>query len=169
MSGWLRAAPPPASPSFFARLFGAFAATRLGRFLWRHLFWELDPRLLRATRSRVSSTFPVFPTNVLETVGARTGHRRRKAVIYFHDGDDVVILASHAGRADHPAWYYNLRANPAVTFGGVRMTAAEVLDEGERERLWILANRVFPAFERYGQDAAKAGRTIPIIRLKPVE
>jgi hypothetical protein len=38
-------------------------------------------------------------------------------------------------------------------------------NEDERERLWVLADRVFPAFATYRRDAAKVNRTIPIVQL----
>ncbi len=61
--------------------------------------------------------------------------------------------------------YYNLRTHPDVTFGGIAMRATVVDDEGERARLWVLADRVFPAFPKYRQEAAKVKRTIPIVQL----
>lgn len=45
------------------------------------------------------------------------------------------------------------------------MRATVVQDEDERQRLWTLADRVFPAFARYRRDAAKVHRTIPIVQL----
>jgi deazaflavin-dependent oxidoreductase (nitroreductase family) len=122
--------------------------------------------LLRLTRGRVASTL-VFPTALLETTGARSTTPRRNAVIYFHDGDRVTIVASNAGASRHPSWYHNLRAHPDVTFGGIAMRASVVGDPSERERLWVLADRVFPAFARYREDATEVNRTIPIVQLMP--
>jgi deazaflavin-dependent oxidoreductase (nitroreductase family) len=107
----------------------------------------------------------VLPTALLETRGARSGALRRNAVIYFHDGDRVTIIASKAGAERHPAWFHNLRAHPDVTFGGIRMRATVVADERERERIWALADRVFAPYATYRRDAAKAGRVIPIVQL----
>ena len=47
------------------------------------------------------------------------------------------------------------------------MRAMVVTDEAERDRLWVLADRVFPAFANYRGDAAKVNRTIPIVQLTP--
>jgi len=148
------------------RAYAALAATRLSRFVSRHVSWKLDPVLLRATRGRLATTL-VFPTAVLETTGARSGARRRNAVIYFHDRDQVTIVASNAGSPRHPSWYHNLRAHPDVIFGGIAMRATVVDDEPERARLWQLADRVFPAFPSYRRDAAKVNRRIPIVQLTP--
>jgi deazaflavin-dependent oxidoreductase (nitroreductase family) len=80
----------------------------------------------------------------------------------------VTIAASNAGSSRHPSWYYNLLAHPDVRFGGMPMRATVVANEAERRRLWVLADRVFPAFDRYRRDAAKANRTIPLIQLRPL-
>jgi hypothetical protein len=45
------------------------------------------------------------------------------------------------------------------------MRANVVDDEAEQKRLWVLADRVFPAFASYRRDAAKLNRTIPIVQL----
>jgi len=117
--------------------------------------------VLRLTRGRLGLGL-MLPTALLETRGARTGARRRNAVIYFHDGDRVTIVASKAGAPEHPAWFHNLRADSDVTFGGIPMRASIVTDEAERARLWALADRVFAPYARYRRDA---GRTIPIVQL----
>lgn len=148
----------------FARAYAGFGASRFGRFVSRHVSWKLDPLLLRVTRGRFATTL-VFPTAVLETTGARTGERRRNAVIYFHDGDRVTIVASNAGSPRDPAWYHNLRARPDVVFGGVPMRAKVVEGDAERDRLWVLADRVFPGFARFRREAAGVNRTIPLVQL----
>lgn len=160
----LRIVDPTRPPSVFGRAYAALAATRVARFISRHVNWKLDPLLLRASRGRLATTL-VFPTAVLETHGAKSGARRRNAIIYFHDGDRVTITASNAGSSRHPAWYHNLRAHPDVYFAGIPMRATVVEDEADQQRLWVLADRVFPAFANYRRDAAKANRTIPIIQL----
>ena len=160
----LRYVDPYRPSGAFARAYAGVAATRMAKFISRHVNWKLDPLLLRMSRGRLATTV-VFPTALLETTGARSGARRRNAIIYFHDGDRVTIVASNAGAAHHPSWYHNLLAHPDVTFGGIPMRASCVEELAERERLWVLADRVFPAFRNYREDAAKAGRTIPIVQL----
>lgn len=150
--------------SSFSRAFAAFSNTRLGRFLSAKVVWKLDPYLLRATGSRVGMGL-VLPTALLETRGARTGAVRRNGVIYFHDGERVTIIASRQGDARHPGWFHNLRAHPDVKFGGIPMRATVVTNEAERRRLWTLADRVFAPYAAYRRDAARTGRTIPIVQL----
>ena len=135
-------------------------------FLWvsRRIGWKLDPVLLRITGGRLGAGL-FLPTAVLETRGARTGALRRNALIYFHDGDDVILMAAHAGMPNHPSWFHNLVATPEVTFGGEPFRAS-VVDE-DRDRLWAAADRVFPPYALYRRQAAESGRTIPLVRLSP--
>jgi deazaflavin-dependent oxidoreductase (nitroreductase family) len=162
----LRHVDPTRPPGLFVRTYATLATTRLARFVSRHASWKLDPLLLRATGGRLASTL-IFPTAVLETTGAHSGARRRNAIIYFHDGDSVIVGASNAGSQRNPSWYHNLRAHPDVVFGALPMRATIVDDETERKRLWQLADNVFPAFATYRAEAAKANRVVPIICLTP--
>ena len=128
--------------------------------------WKVDPLLLRLSRGWIGLGL-VLPTALLETRGARTGRLRRNGVIYFHDGERVTIIASKAGRPQHPGWFHNLRAHPDVEFGGQPFRAEVIDDDSERDRIWQLADRVFPAYANYRVRAARAGRVIPIVQLTP--
>ena len=143
-----------------------FSATRAGGWLSVNVAWQLDPHLLKLTRGRFSSAWPVAAA-LLETRGARTGQPRRNATLYFHDGERVTIVASPRGSSRNPAWYHNLRRHPEVVFGGVPLRAEVVTDEAERERLWNLADRVYPQYADFRERAARAGRVIPIVQLVP--
>lgn len=160
----LRRVDPAPVPGRVARVMSRVATMRAFRFISRHLGWKLDPLLLRFTGNRVATTV-VIPSAVLKTRGARSGKLRRNAVIYFHDGDRVIVAASNAGAGRHPDWYHNVRADPHVTLGGVPMRAHVIEEAVEQERLWSLADRVFPGFSVYRRDAAAAGREIPLIAL----
>jgi len=143
-----------------------FSNSSLGAWLSVHLAWRVDPFLLTFTRGRVSTALPLAAA-LLETRGARSGRARRTAVLYFHDGDRVTIIASLRGWSRHPAWYHNLRRHPDVSYGGLPFRAEVVQDPVERERLWLLADRVFPPYADYRAQAARTGRQIPIVQLVP--
>ena len=142
------------------------SATRVGAWFSVKIAWKVDPHLLKLTGGRLSTAGPLA-TALLESKGARTGQLRRNATLYFHDGDRVTIIASKRGWPKNPAWYYNLRKHPDVVFGGLPFRAEIVEDEADRQRLWDLADRVFPEYADYRERAGKAGRVIPIVRLVP--
>lgn len=148
------------------RWYAMLVSSRVMGWVSRRVVWRLDPRLMRLTGGRLGMGL-ALPTALLETRGARSGRPRRNAVIYFHDGETVVIVASKLGLPEHPAWLHNLRADPHVRLGGQPFVARVVEDEDERWRLWTLADRVFPPFAAYRKRAASAGRTIPIVQLSP--
>jgi deazaflavin-dependent oxidoreductase (nitroreductase family) len=143
-----------------------FSASKPGSWLAVNVAWKLDPHLLKLTAGRFSTAGPLAAA-LLESRGARTGQPRRNATLYFHDGDRVTIIASKRGWPTNPAWYHNLREHPDVVYGGLPFRAEIVEDESERQRLWDLADRVFPEYADYREQAGKAGRVIPIFQLVP--
>jgi deazaflavin-dependent oxidoreductase (nitroreductase family) len=161
----LRHVDPSRRPGPLSRTVARLANTGLGRWLSIHILWKVDPTLMRTTGGRLRLGWPI-PTALLETTGAKSGEVRSNAVIYFHDGDRVTIVASKLGLPEDPAWLHNLRAHPDVVFGGEPMRAEVVGEEAERERLWTLADRVFAPYADYRRMAAAAGRTIPIVQLR---
>lgn len=162
----LRRVDPLAHRGLLYRAYVRFLGTRLAAWLSPRLVWRVDPLLLRLTGGRLGMGL-ILPTALLQTRRARTGQLRRNGVIYFHDGERVTIVASKLGAPEHPSWFHNARANPDVLLAGLPFRAEIVLEEAERERLWSLADRVFPPYASYRERAGRAGRTIPILQLTP--
>src|SRR3954453_7511051 len=131
-----------------------FSATKVGGWLSVHVAWKVDPYLLKLTRGRLSTAWPVA-ADLLETRGARTGRPRRNATLYFHDGDRVTIIATFRGWPRNPAWYYNLLTHPDVVFGAQPFRAEIVEDAAERQRLWELADRVYPQYADFREQSAR--------------
>src|SRR6476620_896866 len=94
------------------------SATKLGAWFSVNIAWKVDPHLLRLTKGRLSTARPLA-TALLESRGARTGQPRRNATLYFHDGDRVTIIPTLRGSPRNPDWYYNLRSDPDVVYGGL--------------------------------------------------
>ena len=106
-------------------------------------------------------------TLVLATTGRKTGVPRRNMLIYGTSGDDYVVVASKGGADEHPAWFFNLQADPSVgvQVGTRRFTArARVATPAERESLWPQMVAIFPLYAEY---AEKTDRVIPIVLLTP--
>jgi deazaflavin-dependent oxidoreductase (nitroreductase family) len=133
---------------------------------------RVDPVLHGLTRGRFGGRL-ALPFVSMTTTGAKSGQPRTTAVLYFSDGQDLILVASNYGRDHHPAWYHNLKANPtAVLTRGDRhgtYAATEVTDEPERERLFALAAHVYGGFADYRELTDQIGRRIPIMRLRPTD
>ena len=151
------------------RAYAAVLRTRFGRWASIEVAPRVDPVLLKATGGRLSSGV-VLPTALLTTTGAKSGVKRVNPVLYFHDGDDVIVVASSYGREKHPAWFHNLCANPEVVISttgeGPTRLAEQITDNAELARLWPLADRVYPLYADYRQRTAPLGRTIPMVRIR---
>lgn len=115
------------------------------------------------------ATTSTLPLVLLRVRGRRSGELRTVPLVYFTEGDDVILVASSFGRARHPAWYLNVVAGPEVelTAGGITGTyRARVVGGSERDRLFALAERNYAG---YGDYEALAGeRRIPVLALSPV-
>jgi deazaflavin-dependent oxidoreductase (nitroreductase family) len=146
----------------------AFARTRVGRRFGIDFAARVDPWLLRVSRGRIG-TFLGTPMAALTTTGAKSGELRTAAVLYFSDGEDVILIASNFGQERHPAWYHNLKAHPGAVMErqGVTAsyTAVEVYDDSERARLFELADLLYKGYADYRIRTAAIGRRIPILRL----
>lgn len=163
-------------PPFYPETAGGAAArsvqfalkTRSVRRVVTQVAKRVDPVLHGLTRGRLGVHL-ALPFASMTTTGARSGQPRTSAVLYFNDGEDVILIASNWGGEHHPAWYHNLRANPtALLARGDRngtYVAAEVTDELERERLFALADHVYEGFSDYRELTDQIGRRIPIMRL----
>jgi len=128
---------------------------------------KIDPYLMRASGGRLKSTFNA-PTVLLTHTGAKSGKKRKTPLAYFTDRDNVVLIASRGGNRDHPAWYFNVTANPEIelwTKGcGGRYRAKEARGK-QRQRLWDLATGFYPGFAHYQERAGD--RRIPVIVCTP--
>ena len=110
------------------------------------------------------------PALLLETIGARSGERRRAVVGYLEDGPGAwLITASLAGTARNPAWLYNLGRNPSATieFGDGRRVRVEAttLDGPELAAAWRRLAVEAPEYAKYPNVT---DRQIAVLRLEEV-
>lgn len=128
----------------------------------------MNDRMIANVRNG-GSGMPGMSTLVLITVGKKTGQERETPVAYFAQPDgSYVVIASAAGAAKHPAWYFNLGAHPdqarIVVAGRELAVTAEELHGETRDALWQQITASSPGFAQYERST---DRTIPVIRLTP--
>ena len=133
------------------------------------LYTRLNVAVYRISRGRLMNTFPGgAPICLVAMTGRRSGRRRTIPLIYIPHGDEVILGASQGGMDVHPAWYYNLLAEPEVeiTAGGSRrrMLARQV-DDAEKRQLWPRMVEVYSDFDQY---QARTSRNIPVFLCSPV-
>ena len=145
------------------------ARTRLGVRLFMPLATAIDRKLLSWSRGRLTSGVGTsWGKNIclLHARGAKSGVIRSVPLLFTEVGDDLVLIASQGGAAKHPAWYFNLKANPdcEVELRGERgpRRAREAHGE-ERERLWQAAVLQYPGYAVY---QLRTARRIPVMVLE---
>jgi len=79
----------------------------------RNVASRLDPLIFRASGGRFTSFGPpAMPMLTLTHKGRRSGRLRSvHLACALHEGDHLVV-ASAMGQEKHPAWRYNLEADP---------------------------------------------------------
>ena len=147
-----------------------FAMSKAGTWYGINIASRVDPKLMKLTRGRANLSGNLMPTVLLTARGRKSGAERTVPLVYFTEGDDVILMASSFGRPKFPAWYHNVKANPEVTLtaGGVseRYRASEV--EGpERDALYEKAQQVYEGYGIYEQRTAGI-RKVPVLRLTQV-
>lgn len=150
--------PSDASPSLLTRARRAFARAMIGAHTWAY----------RRTGGGFGGRMGPNQILLLTTVGRRSGLRRTWPLVYFRDGDRLVVVASNGGADQHPAWFLNLRETPRAEVQLLRqqiVVDAAAASGAERERLWALIIAQGPQFAGYQTNTR---REIPVVVLTPV-
>ena len=130
--------------------------------------------LYRRTRGRIGGQWRIgagfhkpVPICLVEHRGRKSGKVRTTPLVYLADGERVVVVASQAGRPEHPMWYLNLLAHPDVTVqirDHRRAMRARVTEPDERAVLWP---RLVDLYADYDSYQSWTDRVIPVVVLEP--
>jgi deazaflavin-dependent oxidoreductase (nitroreductase family) len=102
-------------------------------------------------------------TLLLTTKGRRSGEPRELPLIYGRHGDDYLVVGSHGGSDEPPAWYRNLEADPEVEVQvkDERFKArARTASPEEKRELWPTMTAEWPAYDEY---QTKTERDLPVV------
>jgi deazaflavin-dependent oxidoreductase (nitroreductase family) len=136
--------------------------------------WRSDPAgfndvVIREFRANGGVVLADMPLLLLTTIGARSGGPRTTPLAYHRRRNRYLVIASNGGAARHPNWFRDLERDPNVTVEvGVETfpARAKILDASERDAVFAAIVAQAPAA---GAFQAKAGRTIPVIELEPLD
>jgi deazaflavin-dependent oxidoreductase (nitroreductase family) len=122
--------------------------------------------LYEKTNGKEGGTFLDRPVIILTTKAAKTGKLRKNPLMRVEHKGVYGIVASDGGGHSHPAWYYNVVANPLVEVqdGTVKkdMRAREI-HGAEKDEWWDRADAAYPDFVKY---RAAVERDIPLFVLE---
>jgi deazaflavin-dependent oxidoreductase (nitroreductase family) len=147
--------------------FDTRAGTRGARQPTGFLARQMNTLMSARVRRKRGGTFMGLNALVLTTVGRRSGARRTNPVAWFPGPDGSwLIVASAAGAARNPAWYYNIAAHPDQVQieieGRTVAVSAEQLHGTDRAAAW---QQIVAAAPRFGGYQQKTDRELPVIRL----
>ena len=104
-----------------------------------------------------------LPVIIVTNRGRKTGAIRKTPLMRAMDGRNYILVASQGGALKNPRWYHNLKAEPNVEIRDETqvhsMRVREVVDPGERQRLWDIAVAAYPPYQEYQE---KTDRIIPV-------
>jgi F420H(2)-dependent quinone reductase len=128
-------------------------------------FIAAHTRLYALTDGRIGGRMGALRILLLTTTGRRTGRRRTVPLVFFEDGERLVVVASKGGDPKDPLWWENLQKQPEaeVQIGGEkRRMRARLATPEERARLWPRIKQDNPAYAEYERRTA---REIPVVLL----
>ena len=134
-----------------------------------HTIATIHRGLYKLTGGTLGANLGGRPMLLLTTTGRKSGKKRATPLQYLRDGENMVVVASNGGNKNHPAWLYNVRANPeatAQTGKKVTKVRADVANEEERARLWPLLLEAYHGYQDYEDETE---RTIQVVVLTPTE
>ena len=126
--------------------------------------------IYRRTNGKLGGKFKGgAPVALFTFTGRKSGEPRTVPLLYLEDGNDLIIVASKGGMPRDPEWYLNFVASPIVR---VRLadrefeTTGVLVGDDQRATVWARLVEMYPDYQGY---QLRTDRTIPIIRLSPVD
>ena len=135
----------------------------------KHVASRLDPLIFRASHGRFTTMGPpAMPMLTLTAIGRHSGQPRSVQLVCIEFEGDHLVVASAMGQEKHPAWRYNVEANPEVELQmrGERFAArARMLTDLEKESVWAEIREAIPQIGIY---ETRTDRNIRVFRLSRV-
>lgn len=155
--------------SSLQRIFQKFLALRPVTWLMARLLHHADALMLRLSGGKLTfAQFSGLPIIELTTTGSKSGKKHTLPLTGLPDGKRYALIASNFGQAHHPAWYYNLKANPECTVkkeGLLGVYIAREADEQENKYYYDMAISYYVGYAAYKQRVKN--RKIPVMVLEP--
>lgn len=131
---------------------------------------RIDPWLYRKTNGKFHTMGTGSESMVTITMtGRKSGRSRSVHLACVHHEGDILLVASAMGQEKHPAWRYNLEANPdceVQTFGESYRARARMLTDAEKGAVWDEMRGQIPMIYVY---ETRTDRNIRVFRLSRVD
>ena len=157
-------------PNWLQRMGTRTASSRPGAWFFSHTLPHMDRVAIRLSKGRHSLTgiLAGVPVVMLTAIDAGSGLQRTVPLVGIVAGEDVVRIASNWGRARHPAWYHNRRANPEAAVSKRGRAGTHIAPEAagdEREAYWRRAVSLYAGYAAHNRRVGS--RNIRAMALTP--
>ncbi|MEI6372825.1 MAG: nitroreductase family deazaflavin-dependent oxidoreductase [Actinomycetes bacterium] len=104
-----------------------------------------------------------LPVVIITMRGGKSGKVRKIALMRVEHDGEYALIGSKGGHSEHPDWYYNLMAYPAVTI----QDGPEPIDfvvrqvRGDERAVWW--DRSVADFPKYAEYEKNTERAIPVL------
>lgn len=135
------------------------------RWLLSKFLTPLDLKL-RNTRFAPSKLGVDFPLCYLTTTGRMSGEPRTVPLLYIAVANGYGVAATNFGTEHHPAWSYNLDAEPhaIVEIDGVATPVLARRASGEdADAIWHRLRDIWPAYDTYRDITDREVRVYELI------
>ena len=126
-------------------------ASKPGNWVSKHIYTPIDKAVYKATKGRRGLSSPKVIL-LLTTIGRTSGEPRSVPILYLREGSALWVMASNYASRNHPAWSYNLLANPKATVQ-IRDERFDVTarlgSDTDKERLWPRLLELYPSWKQY--------------------
>jgi deazaflavin-dependent oxidoreductase (nitroreductase family) len=150
----------------YRKFINDLTVTPVGRWIVKAFSAKVDPLLYKISGGRFTSAGPLtIPQLTLTTIGRKSGKERTVQLGYTEDGADVLVVASNYGDENHPAWSYNLDANPNAKMrlgAESKEVVGARLTDSEKAILWPKIADTIPQMKSY---VTRTERNIKVYRL----
>ena len=102
------------------------------------------------------------PICIITTVGRKSGNPIVIPLLTIPHEDNYILVASHGGAPNNPAWVYNLIHEPRIKMTIKSKTynmLAKKLSDEEKENIWPVIIKAGPFYDEYQK---KITRNIPV-------
>ncbi len=126
----------------------------------------IDRLLNRAFGGRVLMSSMMLPCAVVTTTGRKSGLPRESPLATVPLDGALYVVGSNFGRPNHPAWSWNLLAEPtaSVSFRGEQFqVTADLLDDEQKAATWPRLIQKWPLFDQYVE---RSGRDLRVFCLR---
>lgn len=151
-----------------------FGSSRPGAWFFARTLHHFDRVLLKLTNNKttLTSILSGLPVVILTCKGAKSGQLRSLPLLCIQESSGAgkfALVASNWGQQQHPAWYYNLKANPQAKCdikGQVGDYLAYEASGNEYDSFWQAAMDTYMGFPHYQKRVGN--RHIPIMVMEPM-